>query len=179
MKKFLFNINEENLAFITNISKKTKTPKSKVVNKIISIFINNDKENTPNKVLHYKQELYQAKTKQVKIFFTQNEYDFIKESAKKNGYSFLTQEVRYRIFNSIYNDKFSNSIELRQFILTKTSLNQMGRNINELNKILKQRSAVKVNIKNLEDTLQNIIYKIDQLTQNINTLVDKSEDKIK
>ena len=177
MKKFKFRLNDENLEFLENISKETGAPKSKILNSLIGSFIENP-QNSETINLDYTNEKNQEKNKEVRIFFTQNEYDILKENASKNNHSFVTQEIRFRIFNSIYNDKFSNGIELRQFILTKTALNQLGRNLNQLNRELIKKNVVKIDEKFLETILQNILNKIDILIKNLDTLIKKSQDKI-
>lgn len=177
MKKFKFNINDENLQFLENVSKDTHTPKSKILNTIIHSFIQNP-QNQKNNKLDYVKEKTKEKNKEVRLFFTQNEFNLIKEAATKNNHSFVTQECRFRILNSIYNDKFSSGIELRQFILTTTAINRIGINLNQLNRELRKRSVAKINEKNLDMTLKDIIDKIDTLTLNLVSLTKKSQDKI-
>lgn len=177
MKKFKFNINDENLQFLENISKDTHTPKSKILNTIIHSFIEKPQNQKDNK-LDYIKEKNKNRDKEVRLFFTQNEFNIIKESAAKNNHSFVTQECRFRILNSIYNDRFSSGIELRQFILTKTAIRQIGRNLNQLVIELRKRNIAKINEKNLDMTLKNILDKINTLTLNLDSLTKKSQDKI-
>lgn len=177
MKKFKFSINDKNLEFLENISKETGAAKSKILNSLIDSFIQNPR-NSETANLDYRKEKNERKNKEVRIFFTQNEYDILKENATKNNHSFVTQEVRFRILNSIYSDKFSNGVELRQFILTKTALNQLGRNLNQFNRELGKKNIVKIDEKFINTILQNILDKIDTLIKNLDSLTKKSQDKI-
>lgn len=179
VKKFKFNITDENLKFLENLNKEFKIPKSKILNKIINSFLQKNRQNDiiDNK-LHYVKKLKEEKKKEVRLFFTQNEYDIIKENAKNNNHSAVTQELRYIIFNTIYKDKFFSNVEMRQFILTKTVLNQIGRNLNQLNRELYKKNIVKINEKKLEITLNDIMQKIDILSQNLENIITKSEEKI-
>lgn len=179
MKKFLFNIDDENLKFLENLSTELNVPKSKILNKIISNFSQNRQNEIKDDKLDYDKEKNQKQDKEVRLFFTQNEYNIIKENATKNNHFFVKQEIKFLIFNSIYNDKFSNEFELKQFILTKTALNQIARNLNQLNRELIRRSIVKINEKNLEITLKNISDKLDNLIKNLDNLIKKSKDKIR
>ena len=178
MKKILFNISDDNLYFLDKISKNTHTPKSKIINKIISSYIE-ENQNKKNHFLNYKEEKKEERSKEVRIFFTKNEYELLKKNASKNNHSFISKELRYLIFNSIYNDKFYNDIELRRLILTKTALNQLGRNLNQLNKELRKRAFLRISENNLTKLLNNILNKINELVLNIESLSKKTKDKIR
>lgn len=176
MARFIFTIDEKNYKLLEGLSKKTKASKSKILNTILKI--SQEEEEIKGNLLCYKNERKEERTKEVRLCFTLNEWKILKEKSVLNGHKHLTQELRYIILNEIYKDKFQNTKELLKLTSTKTSINILGRNLNALNRELKRKNLIKVDEKNLELMLKNIVAKIDKLTLNLENIIKKTKDKI-
>ena len=78
---------------------------------------------------------------QIKFRINENEKKFLEHQMIKTGNSSLTSEIRFRLLNSIYKNKYFLPIELSEFKNLVYQLKMIGLNINGIYK--------KVNFKKL------------------------------
>ena len=90
----------------------------------------------------------------------------------------IRQELRYIIINAIYDEKIFSQVELKSFILAKTALNAIGRNLNQFIRELKKRNLITINNQEVEKNISSISNKIDDLSKKLEKLIHKSESII-
>ena len=62
----------------------------------------------------------------------------LKAEAEKNLFSSIPKEIKYRVLNSIYEEKTMSNIELKKMNEMKNDLNKISTNLNELLKVLRK-----------------------------------------
>ena len=157
----LIKIDEDAYTFLEKIKKDNKVSMNEIINQIIISFMEkNDIEQVSEHSPVFSRE--------IRINLTEEEYSFLQNSAKSHGFTSVTKETRWRIKNTIYNDKFYNNIEMKE----------LGRNINSLVAILKERLGVKFNIdlEKMSDVLNDInlqIKKVNGIITEYKTRLDR------
>ncbi|EEU7331508.1 hypothetical protein HEI39_000935, partial [Campylobacter jejuni] len=109
---------------------------------------------------------------------TENEVNILKEISKNTGFSSITKQAKFLLLNSIKNEKLFTNIEIDKFIKTRTEINAIGKNIYQLLKILRSGNSVKINENNLNKTMDNIRDKIDILSDQLGTIIEKNNERI-
>lgn len=154
----LIKIDEDAYTFLEKIKKDNKVSMNEIINQIIISFMEkNDIEQVSEHSPVFSRE--------IRINLTEEEYSFLQNSAKSHGFTSVTKETRWRIKNTIYNDKFYNNIEMKELASALVDINKLGRNINSLVAILKERLGVKFNIdlEKMSDVLNDIYLQIKKV----------------
>ena len=163
----LIKIDEDVYTFLEKIKKDNKVSINQI---IISFMEKNDIEQVSEHSPVFSRE--------IRINLTEEEYSFLQNSAKSHGFISVTKETRWRIKNTIYNDKFYNNIEMKELASALVDINKLGRNINSLVAILKERLGVKFNIdlEKMSDVLNDInlqIKKVNGIITEYKTRLDR------
>lgn len=58
----------------------------------------------------------------------------------------MKQEIKFLLLNSIASEKLFNNIEMIELINATNDLNKLGRNINEIVKLLRQKKSYEFNV---------------------------------
>jgi len=184
MKKCTINFSQEINLKLQELKKDLNIPMNKIILMLINekledlrrvdkIFL---KENTKTQIKDLSNEkiLENDKTFQTEIRFkiSNKEKIFLQNQLEKTGNKSLTSEIRYRLINSIYKNKYFLPIELDEFRNLTYQLKKIGININgifrklNLNKELKKDDYV-----NLENSINKLNNKIDLITNELKTIL--------
>ena len=160
------------------VIKSLKESENATFNEIINAMISRYTENKNEKLARVKKRT--PSNHKIIALLTQDEYTFLQEQAKYHGFSSATKELKFRLTNSIYSNGIFSNIEMKDMMIALTDLNKLGRNINELVRILKEKKDAKINI-NIErigDLLNNIYSKIDTIGSKITNYQKQLDDRV-
>lgn len=149
-KTFCLSINVDKFEKVKKISKLTKLP----INAVIEIIISEiDRE------FEYLEKFnYNENEIQIKFRITESEKEFLEEQSLKSGANSLSAEIKYRLLNTIYKNKFFTNNEMKEFIKSRYEINMIGRNLNQLLKQIYTKDDYKLD----KDEIKNLIYDIDK-----------------
>jgi len=171
-KYIKLKIEDDNVNILDNISKKSKIPVTRIINMLIST-LNDKSEFLDNNLTNFKVD----ENTELRIYLTNYEKEFLTNQASINGAKSLSAEVKYRLLNTMYKNKYFTNIELSNFIKTKGEINTIGRNLNQLLKLLHTKSNLTVN----DEVFQNMVKDIDNNVKNISNdlrdIIEKSRSR--
>ncbi len=101
----------------------------------------------------------------------------MKNEAQKDGINHVNNEIKYRLLNTIYRNKYFTNIELSNFINTRTEVNIVGRNLNQLLKLLHTKSNLNVNEETFKNMIKDLDNKIKNITLELEDIILKSKDR--
>ncbi len=164
MKKLVrqeVKLSKANYDFIQSLKEKENATFNEIINAMISRYL----EDKNNKLILTKKR--KPIDHKLTIFITQDEYYFLQEQAIYHGYSSATKELKFLLTNLIYNKAIFSNINMGEMQNAINDMNKLGRNINELIKILKEKKDAKINlnIDRIGSLLNDIYSKIDVATK--------------
>ncbi len=169
-KDIKLRLEDINYEILNKIKNKTNIPITRIINMVIKT-LESDNEFINSKNISDMTETI------LKVKITKSEKDFLQEQAIKNGSSSLTSEVKYRLLNTIYREKYFTNIELSTFIRTKGEVNKVGINLNQLLKLLNKKSSLNVNEEILKNMISDINIKVSNLSNELENIIEKSRDR--
>lgn len=152
-------ISKINHSMLEKNKEKTGLSINEIMNKIIyEYFEKNQEQNT-------KEFKPSRLSKEIRIKLSDDEYIFLENEALLHGFSSVTKEIRFRLINSISNNKLFNNIEMKELSLAINDLNKIGRNINNLIVMLRDKFGLNVNLKvdNFSELFSSINSKISEI----------------
>ncbi len=168
--KTTFRLSENNLTILKDLSKKTGTTINKILNFIVS------KQNDTNYLDDYINDSNED-NKVVRIKINSKEYEFLKKQAELDGLNHINSEVKYRLLNTIYRNKYFTNIELSNFMKTRTEVNAVGRNLNQLLRLLQTKSSLNINDEVFSNMIKDLDDKIKNITLELEDIILKSKDR--
>lgn len=170
--KLTIRLSEDNHKILSNLKEETGLS----INKIVNLLIAKQEETSYiNDLREYK--LGENEKKEVRLKITEKEYDFLKNEAQKDGINHVNNEIKYRLLNTIYRNKYFTNIELSNFINTRTEVNIVGRNLNQLLKLLHTKSNLNVNEETFKNMIKDLDNKIKNITLELEDIILKSKDR--
>ncbi|MBS9782724.1 MAG: hypothetical protein KGV43_02845 [Arcobacter sp.] len=139
-KNINLRLSEENFRKLNNIKKKTNISRTELINILISKLDDNNE--------FLDNEVYSEENTIIKIKLTQTEKEYLQNQSEKSGATSLTNEVKFRLLNTIYKNQFFTNNEMKELSKIIFELNKIGVNINQ---ILKR--SIKENIIDSQDLL--------------------------
>lgn len=163
-------LSSDNYKFLEEQKEATSATTTDLLNVIIAHFREEKKEVITSK----KREDEKHK---ISFLVTDNEFYFLQLEAQKRGLKYARQEAKFRVLNSIHENKFFYPLEIEPIRETKKELNAIGRNLNAQVKTLQNRKA---EIKNFDVQkynifLENISKKIDNLSDELANVVTQNK----
>lgn len=167
----LIKIDEDVYTSLEKLKKANKISMNEIINQIIISFMEKSE-------IEQVSEHSPVFSREIRINLTEEEYLFLQDSARLHGFTSVTKETRWRLKNTIYKDKFYNNIEMKELASALIDINKLGRNINSLVAILKERLGVKFNIdlEKMSDVLSDInlqIKKANSIITEYKTRLDR------
>lgn len=154
-------LSRSNYKFLEEQKEARNTTVTELLNVMIAYFSDDNKTViTQNKREDEKHKLA--------FLVTDEEFYFLQSEAQKRGLKYARQEAKFRLLNSIHENKFFNPLEIEALRETKKELNAIGRNLNAQVKTLQNRKA---EIKNFD------VEKYDLFLENISKKIDKLSDE--
>ena len=166
-------IGDELFSVLKEINSRTKIPLTKIVISILNEKLQDIKELNYNKefIEDYKNINNDLET-QIRFRINENEKIFLEKQMKKTGNKSLTSEIRYRLLDTIYKNKYFLPIELEKLNNLNTQIKKIGVNINQiLKKINLKKDLENIDYDNFINNINEVNIKIDEITNEIkNTL---------
>ena len=156
-------IGDELYSILKEVNKRTKMPITKIVISILNEKLQEIKELDYDKnfIENYKNINNDLET-QIRFRIYENEKYFLEEQMKKTGNNSLTSEIRFRLLNSIYKNKYFLPIELTEFKNLVYQIKMIGLNINGIFKRVNFKEELKSeDYINLQNSINEVNEKID------------------
>lgn len=171
MSKRILNFSDEVDLKLQELKQELQMP----INKIITMIVNEKLEDLNLLKKEYVEDLKIANSKndiQVKFRINENEKIFLEKQMKRTGNNSLTSEIKYRLLNSIYKNKYFLPIELEKLNNLNIQIKKIGVNINQiLKKINLKKDLENIDYDNFINNINEVNIKIDEITNEIkNTL---------
>lgn len=145
------------------------------INKIITMIINEKLEDLKLLKKDYIEYLkVDDKQNDTAVFFRIKEKEkmFLEEQIKKTGNGSLTSEIRFRLLNTIYKNKFFLPVELEKIQNLIYAISKIGNNINQISrKINFKHELENKDYENFQSNLKEVNFKIDELTNEIKNIL--------
>lgn len=162
---------ERNYIRLQEISKDYKIPITKIVNMII-----NDKFNEEINLLSDNEN---DKNYEVSSFLiSEKEKDFLIEESKKSGAISLVSEIKYRLLNTMYKNKFYTNNELTNLSKLRNEVNKIGNNFAYiLKKINFKEEISKEEILNMSKDFDTLKEEIEDIKNEINEIIKLTKSR--
>lgn len=183
--KKLFVLSEENAKRLKEISTKENKSMSKIINLLIENYSKSDEvEKSISKgidKLNFAEDEKGENYKTIKVKIAQKEYDILKRFALKESLNNVARYVKYLISLKIYADNSLPNSEVKELDKARNELNLVGKNLNQVLKILHSRSSTNeeqnTSFKNLNELLEDINSKQNILYSKINAFMQTNKKR--
>ena len=171
MSKRILNFSNEVDLKLQELKKELQMP----INKIITMIINEKLEDLKILKKEYVEDYKDIENKNeflISFRIKEKEKIFLEEQIKKTGNKSLTSEIKYRLINTIYKNKYFLPIELEKLNNLNTQIKKIGVNINQiLKKINLKKDLENIDYDNFINNINEVNIKINEITNEIkNTL---------
>ena len=174
MSKRILNFDDRVDKLLQELKKELKIP----INKIISMIINEKLEDIKRLKKENVEDLkIENNQNEIEIRFRiyENEKYFLEEQMKKTGNGSLTSEIRFRLLNSIYKNKYVLPIELAEFKNLVYQTKMIGLNINGIFKRVNFKEELKSDdYINLQNSINEVNEKIDLINNEMKNIFKSS-----
>lgn len=151
------------------------------INKIITMIINEKLEDLK---IFRKDYLEKTSSKenqnsiQIKFRINEKEKYFLEEQIKKTGNGSLAGEVRFRLLNTIYKNKFYLPVELEKIQNLIYAISKIGNNINQISrKININKDLNSSDYEKLQNSLDEVNIKICFLEKELKNILEFSKNR--
>ena len=168
-----FRIESNLLNLVEAYLKDSKYNFSDLVNAAIMNFISNK-----NTLLLRENN----KEVELRISISKSEYKYLVDLSNKHGFNSATKEAKFLLLNILNSDSpIFNNIEMEELRKSNYELNMVGRNINQMLKVLYEQDLqnFKVNYENLISVVKVVNDKISAVSDNIEKYIKILNFKLK
>ena len=151
--KILLNFTDSNYAKLLQLKRNYKIPITSLVNIIIN-------EKIGGKIELLSKYKFENEKSEIKFRINDSEKEYLLGSLKITGTNSLTQEIRYRLLNSIYKDKILNPNEFESLNKLKYEINKIGINIYQILKKINANTLLGNDMSILKDNLEELEIKL-------------------
>ncbi|EAK0836157.1 TPA: hypothetical protein RPW15_001712 [Campylobacter fetus subsp. venerealis] len=142
-----FRIDGENLEYLQSLKEKMQVKSLNETVNLLLFFLQRDKnfadtikENYP--LLQIKNtNLYKENTKEVKNFFTDDEFEILKKLGKENGFSSVNKFSKFLVLSHMYDEKILSNDTINEFARVNYSIKRVGINLNIFLRAIQQDGA--------------------------------------
>lgn len=177
MKMFSFFITDENKKFLKELSQKTKTNMSQIINSMINEA--SKKENFKNKNSDYNEleNTSDGKIKIVKVRINENEYLKLKKLAISEFLN-VSRYIKFLISQKIYTDTNPANSQINEINQIRKDLLKIGVNINSIAKKINTDNYASNDLLNLlSETLKDIQKQDNTIKLKINIFASINKDR--
>ena len=151
--KILLNFTDSNYEKLLQLKRNYKIPITSLVNIIIN-------EKIGGKIELLSKYKFENEKSEIKFRINDSEKEYLLGSLKITGTNSLTQEIRYRLLNSIYKDKILNPNEFESLNKLKYEINKIGINIYQILKKINANTLLGNDMFILKDNLEELEIKL-------------------
>ena len=177
MKMFSFFITDENKKFLKELSQKTKTNMSQIINSMINEA--SKKENFQNKNIdeNVVENISESKIKIIKVRINEKEYLELKKLAL-NEFLNVGRYIKFLISQKIYNDNNPTNSQINELDQMRKDLLKIGVNINSIAKKINSDNYVSNDLMNLlSQSLKDIQKENNTIQLKINSFSSINKDR--
>ena len=151
--KILLNFTDSNYEKLLQLKRNYKIQVTSLVNIIIN-------EKIGSKIELLSKYKFENEKSEIKFRINDSEKEYLLGSLKITGTNSLTQEIRYRLLNSIYKDKILNPNEFESLNKLKYEINKIGINIYQILKKINANTLLGNDMFILKDNLEELEIKL-------------------
>ena len=170
MSKRILNFDDR----VDNILQELKQELKMPINNIITMIVNEKLQDLKKIKKEYVEDFKNDENKndiQVKLRINETEKLFLEEQIKRTGNNSLTSEIRFRLLNSIYKNKYFLPIELTEFKNLVYQTKMIGLNINGIFKRVNFKEELKSDdYINLQNSINEVNEKIDLINNEMKNI---------
>ncbi|OCS32882.1 hypothetical protein GZ989_011430 (plasmid) [Campylobacter fetus] len=163
-----FRINDEVETIVNNFLSNSAYTFSDVVNSALYNFILDENNNLSKEFDTMISNINNQDIKDLHIYISSKEYKILKELSIKHGFKSVTKEVKFLLINLLNSDSpIFNNIEMSELRVACAELNRVGRNINQILKLLYEQDFhnFKINYENLMTAINDANDKISKVVE--------------
>ena len=167
-------IGDELFSVLKEINSRTKIPLTKIVISILNEKLQDIKELNYNKefIEDYKNINNDLET-QIRFRINENEKIFLEKQMKKTGNKSLTSEIRYRLLNSIYKNKYFLPIEVKEIRDFNFQIKMIGNNINQIStKLNSNKTLNNIDISILKNSIDELNIRMKETKYEIENILN-------
>ena len=170
-----FSISIQNANTLEKLSKELHISKSSILNDLLDNHLQNIKH---QKKLKFILDDNVNSYKTIKVTLTKNQYDTLKSTARNSIANSVPKLIKLHALNMIYDSKILNSKELEALALTRTELNKIGVNINQIARTLNTQKEAKIDTRLLK-ILENLQEALTLLRNDIKIICHTTQGLLK
>jgi len=127
-KRFIFTMSRDNYDYLKKVSNLTNTKISRTINDLIVRHREITKDSlTPAKKLSNTRRGECAN--EIRFIINKEEKDFLEQEAKRHSFNTITQEAKFRLLSTIYDDGIATNAELNALRAPLKMIQIIARNI--------------------------------------------------
>lgn len=149
-KNINLKLDDKNVEMLEKMSSNSKVPITRIINILIS--------SMDTEFEFMQTDILNEIETEIRFKITESEKEFLQAQALKSGANSLSAEIKYRLLNTIYKNKYFTNNEMKEFIKSRYEINMIGRNLNQLLKQIYTKDDYKLD----KDEIKNLIYDIDK-----------------
>lgn len=174
--EYHIRLENENNNFISSLKHETNSSINIIINTIISNYMRQHTHTNSIASIYNKNNTKEVK--EIRLKLSIDEYEFLKRSADMNGHNSVTKEAKFRLLNTLHNEKFYTAKETQLFIKLRTEINILGRNINQLLRYIQSKNILRIDTQNISKTMNTIYKKIDDLAKELEEIILRTNGRI-
>lgn len=177
MSKRILNFSDEVDLKLQELKQELQMP----INKIITMIINEKLEDLKLFKKEYVEDYKDVENKNeflISFRIKEKEKIFLEEQIKKTGNKSLTSEIRYRLLNTIYKNKYFLPNEIEIIKELNFQIMMIGNNINQITfKLNSNKDLLNSDISILKNSIDELNIKIEFIEKNINRILDFADKR--
>ncbi len=175
MSKRILNFSNEVDLKLQELKKELQMP----INKIITMIINEKLEDLKILKKEYVEDFKSEKSEytkndmQINFRISEKEKIFLEEQVKRTGNKSLTSEIRYRLLNSIYKNKYFLPIEVKEIRDFNFQIKMIGNNINQIStKLNSNKTLNNIDISILKNSIDELNIRMKETKDEIENILN-------
>ena len=177
MRKRVLNFSDEIDSKLQELKLELEMP----INKIITMIINEKLEDLKILKKDYVEDLdLKGNQNESAIFFRikENEKIFLEQQVKKTGTNSLTNEIRYRLLNSIYKNKYFLPFEIKEIQKLISNIGKTGINLNQISRKLNLNKELNKNdFMILNNSINELKEEINSVKKELNNIIETVKNR--
>lgn len=149
-KNINLKLDDKNVEMLEKMSSNSKVPITRIINILIS--------SMDTEFEFMQSDIINEIETEIRFKITESEKEFLQSQALKSGANSLSAEIKYRLLNTIYKNKFFTNNEMKDFVKSRYEINMIGINLNQLLKQIYTKDDYKLD----KDEIKNLIFDIEK-----------------
>jgi hypothetical protein len=170
-QKKSFRIDNENLEYLQKLKEKMEVKSlNETLNLLLFVLQRDDKfadklaGSYPLLQIEHKK-LFKENTKEVKNFFTDDEFEILKKLGKENGFSSVNKFSKFLVLSHMYDEKILSNDTINEFARVNYSIKRVGINLNIFLRAIQQDGATyfdKGSVDELVNQIKQQVYEAEK-----------------